>query len=333
MAKTKKITVTPDPVTDVQISEVTDQAIDELRITLPDTLNYRITKEADIRNKQIFLSAMQAKSKEIQQQSVAASLTQRLGNTEKSISKLDKALIDANAELKSNAQKICKADASIKVQKLEKDVVKLATCSQVLDTKTMDLTRKIDSLNGSLQNVSKLSDRLARQAQVKADQTQSALMQHIVRQNQLLGLIEEGVGKGNIVLSADAISINVSVAELNAAAHGTFIKELPIAIGADLSSEEIPLIQTHTWIGIEPVLSVGNTGCFDPELEDFNNAEADPKFYNGIMTLKVIFDTDVGSSKVYTIADTVTVTIKVASDSKLLGYSVADLTVMYTVIA
>jgi hypothetical protein len=137
---------------------------------------------------------------------------------------------------------------------------------------------------------------------------------------------------GNLHLVVDAAE-DVSAALLNAAAVGTFVKEMVAQFTAQETVDGETVDQVHSWSSFEPVVTPGNTGCWDATVTWSDIPADDPRFTSGNCRLTVTFDTDAGSTKIYVEGDTVTVTIQAASDDKFLGYTVTQTVKTYNVIA
>lgn len=141
------------------------------------------------------------------------------------------------------------------------------------------------------------------------------------------------VGNIEIRLDDGDLADDVSAAELNAAAEGEFALVLATALVAKkpdgLGGYVYP---AHSWCYLEPTITPGNTGCWDPTVTSEADPLGTPAFAEGVVRLVVTFATDGGVTKVYEVGDTVTVKVKVEASSTM-PWAAAEVTKTYTVIA
>lgn len=194
------------------------------------------------------------------------------------------------------------------------------------------LASQVSGVTGKTRRIDQLS--------AAAESTQSEVEQLRARlswSEASRSLMADALSTGNVNFNVDAVAEDVSAAALNAAAVGTFTRQLVVELTRNVVSGETTLKTVHSWCGLKPVVSSAED-CVDeqieaPTVEWTDDTEEDPLFVRGVLRLTVTFDTDAGATKTYASGDDVTVTVKVASDSKLWGFSVVDLVKTYNVIA
>jgi hypothetical protein len=130
---------------------------------------------------------------------------------------------------------------------------------------------------------------------------------------------------GDIAVVKVSGDMTLSAAALNAAAEGTVKKYL--VIGLKTSKGVF-----HNWAAFQPVVTTAEV-VTDAEVDAPTVEETDPAFVAGRMALTLVLDTDEGATKEYVEDDEVSVTVKVAADDKILGYTVAPLVLTFTVTA
>ena len=183
---------------------------------------------------------------------------------------------------------------------------------------------------------------------VKADQAlnnavalSSNLTRHSNEQQALIANLTTELNRqgqalsGNIKLYESIGEEEISAALLNAAATGTFEKELLVSLVSEVVDGETTHQFVHPWALFPVVQSaeiVADPDIVAPTVKMWDDPLAALAFSSGVLHLRVIFD-DAGVTKTYAAEDEVTVTVKTASDSKLLGWPIADLVKTYTVVA
>jgi hypothetical protein len=206
----------------------------------------------------------------------------------------------------------------------------LQLARQSIDT-TIDrvktaLQAQVDSTKRSLREV------VAGNLAALANQVQQ-LQTSIAQKGGAQGRIGDALS-GNMSLILDSEDEEVSAAALNAAVAGTFKKQFVCALSAIYGEGEGQYNRTHEWASFEPVLTGGNTGCWNPSaIKWTDNEDLDPAFAAGELRLTVTFLTDEGSAKIYEEDDTVTVDVQVAVDDKWLTLPVTKVTKTYNVVA
>ena len=130
-------------------------------------------------------------------------------------------------------------------------------------------------------------------------------------------------GRNKLVL--DSATWDVSAAELNAAAAGTFKRKVRVSLVNDRDD-------LHTWADFTPVLTPAKSAtpaaASAPTL-----VPTTPVFDKGYLEFELKFDTDAGATKAYAVDDWVDVTIQVKSDDKLSGWTpVSSVKKTFTVI-
>jgi DNA repair exonuclease SbcCD ATPase subunit len=139
---------------------------------------------------------------------------------------------------------------------------------------------------------------------------------------------------GNMHLYADAYEANIEATELNGADAGDCFRDFTISLTRDQVVGEETNHDPHLWCSLKPVLesdkAVNDSDISIPVVQSYDDPESDPQLYRGSLRLKVIFDT--GAGKTYIAGDYLTVTIKVAADDKLLGYTIEEFVMAYHVI-
>jgi len=117
---------------------------------------------------------------------------------------------------------------------------------------------------------------------------------------------------------------DVSAAQLNAAESGTFKKTFVTTLKTSQG-------EPHSWINGDLLLTatenVVASGVNAPTI-----APSSPKWNCGRSIVTVTFDTDVGVEKIYANGDSVSVDVQVASDDKLLGYTVSGITQSFNIV-
>jgi len=139
---------------------------------------------------------------------------------------------------------------------------------------------------------------------------------------------------GKAILKLDSAAENVLASELNAADAGDFTREFDVSLDSSEGSHQ-------WWAAFTPTLTTGKSAnpatASAPTLDYPGDIGQTPIFLGGNLRLLVIFDTDAGATKVYAAGDSVTVTIQVAADDKLVAlglstYTVAQIVKTYDVV-
>ena len=199
-----------------------------------------------------------------------------------------------------------------------------------LDESRESVANRLRNLDVSLQQQFQEGDAASasalRVAQQQVDRLETLSYSNLDKHTQLGQFLS-----GNIKLTLDAESEDVSAAALNAAAVGTFQRTVLCALSYLNDDESIG--GTHEWASFEPPVTGGNTGCWNPDVKWAVDQAKDPRFVNGLVQVLVTFATDAGVAKVYEIGDTVTVEFQVAEDDKWFGLTVTAVTKTYNVIA
>jgi len=195
---------------------------------------------------------------------------------------------------------------------------------------------------GQLKNDLDETTSLAHAAQTAVQQQSNRFQGHLALHDDSILRFSEALS-GNIKLYAEAIAADLSAAALNAAAAGTFTRDLTISLVSEMGEGEAQVRYVHPWALLPVVISAEASADPDiaaPTVKDHDDPLVVPQFNSGVLSLVVIFDTDAGVTKTYAAEDELTVTVKVSATvgatpntSKLLGWDVADLTMTYTVIA
>ena len=225
------------------------------------------------------------------------------------------------------------------------DLAKRAGSTSDLDAVRAFANSQFTTLSNRVKQLSSFLDSCA----VKSDQAlnnavalSSNLTRHSNEQQALIANLTTELNRqgqalsGNIKLYEAVGEEEISAALLNAAAAGTFEKELLVSLVSEVIDGETTHQFVHPWALFPVVQSaevVADEDIVAPTVEMWDDDEATLAFANGVLHMRVIFDTDAGVTKTYAAEDEVTVTVKTASDSKLLGWPIADLVKTYTVVA
>jgi hypothetical protein len=129
---------------------------------------------------------------------------------------------------------------------------------------------------------------------------------------------------GDIVLECDPATAGTSAATLNAAAAGTFTKDIVINL-KDAAGN------LHKWASLA-VNAVTSEAVADVDVAAPTVSDTTPDLVNGTVTVTLTYDTDGGATKTYAAGDTVTLTISQPTDG-ILGYAIADATFVDTIVA
>lgn len=144
-------------------------------------------------------------------------------------------------------------------------------------------------------------------------------------QNTRLQRIEESLS-GDMLLAILGLNPeNVTAVDLNAAAAGTFTRQLNAKLVNAAGA-------VHEWAAFAPVYVPAEV-CVDPDIGPPTILPVAPTFLDGFVNCTVVFDTDGPAGlKTYAAGDSVTVQIKVSATDTLLGWTVAAVTKTYNVI-
>jgi hypothetical protein len=126
---------------------------------------------------------------------------------------------------------------------------------------------------------------------------------------------------GDMFLELAVDSEDVSASALNAAAATTFKRTVTLKLKTSKGD-------AHTWACFAPVWATGETVA-DADVSA-PTVVGVPKLNRGAVLATVVFDT--GAGKTYVPGETLTVTGKVSSDDKKLGYTVASVTKTFVVV-
>ena len=129
---------------------------------------------------------------------------------------------------------------------------------------------------------------------------------------------------GDIVLECDPATAGTSATVLNAAAAGTFTKNIVI----NLKDAAAAL---HKWASLA-VSAATSEVIVDVDVAAPAVSDATPDLANGTVTVVLTYDTDANVTKTYAIGDTVTLTISQPTGG-ILGYPIANATFVDTIIA
>jgi len=227
------------------------------------------------------------------------------------------------------------ASVGIKAEQALSNTVQLS--ADLIKAK-QDLQTRAGQLSNSLDETTTL----ARAAQNDVRSQSNRLQGHLNLHDTSILRFSEALS-GNIKLYAAAIADDISAAALNAAAAGTFTRELTVSLVSELGEGESAVRYVHPWALLPAIITAEASADPDidpPEVKDYDDPLATPQFQAGLLHLTVILDTDAGVTKTYVAEDEVSVTVKVSGTvggtpgtSKLLGWDVADFVMTYTVIA
>ena len=123
---------------------------------------------------------------------------------------------------------------------------------------------------------------------------------------------------------------------MNAAAAGTFTRDLTVSLVSEMGEGETAVRYVHPWALLPPIITAEAAADPDiaaPTVKDHDDPLATPQFNAGVLQLVVIFDTDAGVTKTYAAEDELTITVKVSATNVLLGWPVAAFEMTYTVVA
>jgi hypothetical protein len=129
---------------------------------------------------------------------------------------------------------------------------------------------------------------------------------------------------GDMVLECDPSVAGTSAATLNAAAAGTFTKDIVINL-KDAAGN------LHKWVSLA-IAAATSEVVVDADVAAPVVSDVTPDLVNGTITVTLTYDTDGGVTKTYAAGDTVTLTIS-APTGGILGYPVANATFVDTIVA
>jgi len=129
---------------------------------------------------------------------------------------------------------------------------------------------------------------------------------------------------GDILLGCVPATAGTSAAALNAAAAGTFTKNIVINLKDAAGA-------LHKWASLA-VAAAASEVVVDADVAAPGVSDATPDLVSGTVTVTLTYDTDANVTKTYAIGDTVTLTVSQPTGG-ILGYPIADATFVDTIIA
>ena len=127
---------------------------------------------------------------------------------------------------------------------------------------------------------------------------------------------------GDLLLACSPSTAGTSAATLNAAAAGTFTKDITINLQDNLGT-------IHKWssnsLNITTSVTSSDTDIVAPTVSN-----ATPNLVDGTVTVTLTYDTDAGATKTYSSGDIVSMTI---SSNNILGYPITSVTFTDTLVA
>ena len=234
------------------------------------------------------------------------------------------------ATVKDTARQVAARIGSVEI-KADQAITNTLALSSELTSAKQSLQAQVGRVNADLEETTMLT----RAVQSDARRHETQLQGHLGVHDASILRFAEALS-GNIKLYAEAIAADLSAAALNAAAAGTFTRDLTVSLISEMGEEENLVRYTHPWALLPVIISSEASADEDidaPEVKDHDDPLVTPQFQSGVLALTVIFDTDAGVTKTYVAEDELTVTVKVSATNTLLGWTVPEFVMTYTVIA